>query len=44
MQPVGLTGSMDLSAVLRGDGQGSFNETEIRKVVRHMRASDRLRL
>ncbi|KAG9119487.1 hypothetical protein FRC07_005470, partial [Ceratobasidium sp. 392] len=44
MQPVSMSGSLDLSAVLKGDGQGGFNETEIRKVVRQMRASDRLRL
>ncbi|KAG8684149.1 hypothetical protein FRC08_013854, partial [Ceratobasidium sp. 394] len=44
MQPVSMSGSLDLSAVLKGDGQGGFNETEIRKVIRLMRASDRLRL
>ncbi|KAG8725115.1 hypothetical protein FRC09_008458 [Ceratobasidium sp. 395] len=44
MQPVSMSGSLDLSAVLKGDGQGGFNETEIRKVIRQMKASDRLRL
>ncbi|KAF8761399.1 A Receptor for Ubiquitination Targets [Rhizoctonia solani] len=43
-QPASMNASVDLSTLLRGDGQGGFNETEIRKVVRAMRASDRLRL
>ncbi|KAG8759968.1 hypothetical protein FRC11_001142 [Ceratobasidium sp. 423] len=43
-QPASMTASIDLSALLRGDGQGGFNETEIRRAVRGMRASDRLRL
>ncbi|CUA77611.1 F-box/WD repeat-containing protein pof1 [Rhizoctonia solani] len=42
--PPSMNASVDLSTLLRGDGQGGFNETEIRKVVRAMRASDRLRL
>ncbi|KAH7345326.1 hypothetical protein B0J17DRAFT_639418 [Rhizoctonia solani] len=42
--PPSMTASIDLSALLRGDGKGGFNETEIRKAVRAMRASDRLRL
>ncbi|CAE6530164.1 unnamed protein product [Rhizoctonia solani] len=43
-QPASMTTSIDLSALLRGDGKGGFNETEIRRAVRGMRASDRLRL
>ncbi|CAE6428501.1 unnamed protein product [Rhizoctonia solani] len=43
-QPASMTTSIDLSTLLRGDGQGGFNETEIRRAVRAMRASDRLRL
>jgi pyrimidine and pyridine-specific 5'-nucleotidase len=39
-----MNASVDLSTLLRGDGQGGFNETEIRRAVRAMRASDRLRL
>ncbi|QRV76359.1 F-box/WD repeat-containing protein pof1 [Ceratobasidium sp. AG-Ba] len=44
VQPVSMAASLDLSAILKGDGHGGFNETEIRRVVRQMRASDRLRL
>ncbi|ELU41601.1 WD40 domain-containing protein [Rhizoctonia solani AG-1 IA] len=36
-QPASMNASVDLSTLLRGDGQGGFNETEIRKVVRAMR-------
>ncbi|CEL57396.1 F-box/WD repeat-containing protein 7 OS=Homo sapiens GN=FBXW7 PE=1 SV=1 [Rhizoctonia solani AG-1 IB] len=43
-QPASMNASVDLSTLLRGDGQGGFNETEIRRAVRAMRASDRLRL
>ncbi|KAL5641586.1 hypothetical protein ACGC1H_001905 [Rhizoctonia solani] len=43
-QPASMTASVDLSTLLRGDGQGGFNETEVRRVVRAMKASDRFRL
>ncbi|CAE6532380.1 unnamed protein product [Rhizoctonia solani] len=42
--PPSMTASVDLSTLLRGDGQGGFNEIEVRKVVRAMKASDRFRL
>ncbi|KAG8924803.1 hypothetical protein FRC02_010191, partial [Tulasnella sp. 418] len=37
-------GSFDIISSFRGDGQGSFDEAEVRKVVRSLRMSDRMRL
>lgn len=36
-------GVFDIAA-LRGDGRGSFDEAEVKRVVRSLRLSDRMRL
>jgi len=34
----------DLARALRGDGRGTFNETEVRKALRSLKMADRMRL
>lgn len=37
-------GTIDLAAALRGDGNGVFNETEVKKAIRSLKLRDRMRL
>lgn len=40
----GVGGEVDLATVLRGDGGGTFNETEVRRAVRGLSRDERMRL
>lgn len=40
----GNGGEVDLATVLRGDGGGGFNETEVRRAVRGLNRDERMRL
>jgi pyrimidine and pyridine-specific 5'-nucleotidase len=41
---VGEYGDADLANALKGDGQGGFNESEVKKAIRGLSRDDRMRL